>query len=152
MSRKLIITAAGALLAALAYSSQANALSMQECSVKYKAAKADGSAKDMKWNDFRAKFCGADAAAADKQDEADIAATSDAKEPEKSTMKPPKGLSFPKVVDKKYASETPGKQRLHTCVDAYHAAKDAGTLGDLKWIQKGGGYWSMCNTALKGKG
>lgn len=51
-------------------SSPAHALTMKECSTKYQA-KADGSAKDVKWNDFRAKFCGADAAAADKADEAD---------------------------------------------------------------------------------
>jgi hypothetical protein len=152
MSYKLIITAAGALLAGIAFSSPASALSMKECSVKYQAAKADGSAKDMKWNDYRAKFCGADAAADDKKDEADVAATPVDKEPEAPTAKAPKGIVFPKAVDKKYAAETPGKQRLHTCVDAYHVAKDAGKLGDLKWIQKGGGYWSLCNTALKGKG
>jgi hypothetical protein len=148
MSEKLILAATGALLAALAFSSPANALSMKECSTKFQAAKADGSAKDMKWNDFRAKFCGADAAAADKADEADIAATPE-KEPAAPTAKAPKGVSFPKAVDKKYASETPAKGRLHTCVDAYHVNKDAGSLNGLKWIQKGGGYWSLCNTKLK---
>jgi len=149
MSGKLIFSAAaGAILASLAFSSPAQALSMKECSVKYKAAKADGSAADVKWNDFRAKFCGADAAAADKADEDEVVATTD-REPEKPTAKAPRGVRFPKAVDRKYASETPGKQRLHTCVDAYHAAKDAGTLNDLKWIQKGGGYWSLCNTSIK---
>jgi len=150
MYGKLTIVAAGTLLAVLAMSSPASALTMKECSVKYQAAKADGSAKDMKWNDFRAKNCGADAAAADKEDEADIAKT-DEKEPEKAaaTVKAPKGVKFPKVVDKKYATETPARQRLHTCVDNYRANKEAGTLEDLKWIQKGGGYWSLCNTALK---
>ena len=63
-----------------------------------------------------------------------------------------RGVTMPKAIDKKYASETPGKGRLHTCVDSYHANKDAGTLNDLKWIQKGGGYWSLCNTALKAGG
>lgn len=151
MSEKLIFAAAGALLAALAFSSPANALTMKECSTKYQAAKADGSAKDMKWNDYRAKFCGADAAAADKADEADVASTSE-KEPAKPTAKAPKGVTFPKGVDKKYANETGGKARLHTCVDAYHANKDAGTLNDLKWIQKGGGYWSLCAAKLKAGG
>jgi len=61
-------------------------------------------------------------------------------------------VKFPKAIDKKYSSETPAKGRLHTCVDAYHVAKDAGTLGDLKWIQKGGGYWSLCNTSIKAAG
>ncbi|MGO7954670.1 hypothetical protein ACC758_38640, partial [Rhizobium ruizarguesonis] len=47
-----------------------------------------GSAKDVKWNDFRAKFCGADAAAAEKVDEADVTATSE-KEPAKPTTAAP---------------------------------------------------------------
>ncbi|MDR6816685.1 hypothetical protein J2X76_001858 [Neorhizobium sp. 2083] len=149
MYGKLTFLAAGTLLGALALSSPASALTMKECSTKYQAAKTDGSAKDMKWNDYRAKFCGADAAAADKQDEDDVVKTTE-KEPEKSTVKAPKSVTFPKAVDKKYASETPAKGRLKTCVDSYHVNKEAGTLADLKWIQKGGGYWSLCNTALKG--
>lgn len=137
-----------ALLATAALTSPASALTMKECSVKYQAAKTDGSAKGMKWNDFRAKNCGTDAAAEDAADEKDIASTPD-KEPAKATTKAAKSVMFPKAVDKKYASETPGKARLHTCVDSYRSNKDNGTLGDLKWIQKGGGYWSLCNTALK---
>ena len=149
MYGKLTIVAAGTLLAAIAMSSSpAAALTMKECSTKYQAAKTDGSAKDVKWNDFRAKFCGADAAAADKADEDDVVKTSE-KEPEKPTLKAPKAVTFPKAIDKKYASETPAKGRLKTCVDSYHTNKDAGTLAELKWIQKGGGYWSLCNTALK---
>ncbi|CDN54975.1 RTX toxin hemolysin-type calcium-binding protein [Neorhizobium galegae bv. officinalis bv. officinalis str. HAMBI 1141] len=151
MSGKLILAAAGTILAALTFSSPASALTMKECSTKYQAAKADGSAATMKWNDYRAKFCGAEAAVADKADEDEVAKTAE-KEPEKPTMVAPKGTKFPKAVDKKYATETPAKGRLHTCVDAYHANKDAGTLNDLKWIQKGGGYWSLCNTALKAAG
>ncbi|MBB4191797.1 hypothetical protein GGE45_001473 [Rhizobium aethiopicum] len=151
ISRSLLLSAASSLIAAFIMSSPAHALTMKECSTKYQAAKADGSAKDMKWNDFRAKFCGADAAAADKEDEADVAKTTD-KEPEKPTAAAPKSVKFPKAIDKRYSSEPPAKGRLHTCVDAYHAAKDAGTLGDLKWIQKGGGYWSLCNTSIKAAG
>jgi hypothetical protein len=150
MYGKLTIVAAGTLLAALAMSSPASALTMKECSTKFQAAKADGSAKDMKWNDFRAKNCGAEAAAADKADEEDVAKTSD-KEPAKAAANvvAPQGVTFPKAVDKKYATETPAKQRLHTCSDSYRANKESGTLAGLKWIQKGGGYWSLCNTALK---
>ncbi|MFB9948150.1 hypothetical protein ACFFP0_04780 [Rhizobium puerariae] len=151
MYGKLTFVAAGALLAALAISSPASALTMKECSAKYQAAKADGSAAGVKWNDFRAKFCGAEAAAADKADEADVATTTE-KEPEKATVKAPKSVKFPKAVDKKYASETPGRARLHTCVDSYRANKEAGTLDELKWIQKGGGYWSLCSAALKAGG
>ena len=85
-----------------------------------------------------------------KADEANVTATSD-KEPAKPTTAAPKSVKVPKAIDKKYSSETPGKAR-HTCVDSYHAAKDAGTLGDLKWIQKGGGYWSLCITSIKAAG
>ena len=39
----------------------AHALSMAECSTKYKAAKAAGTLNGMKWNDFRKAQCGAEA-------------------------------------------------------------------------------------------
>ena len=57
---------------------------------------------------------------------------------------------FPNAVDAKYAKETPGKARMHTCVDQYHANQADNGNGGLKWIQKGGGYWSECNKHLKG--
>ena len=148
MFNRVVILSSFALLASAAFVSPAAALTMKECSVKYQAAEADGSAKDVKWNDYRAKFCGSDAAAEDAADDKQVAATTE-KEPAKATIKAPKGVAFPSAVDKKYSSETPGKARLKTCVDSYHKNKNDGTLGDLKWIQKGGGYWSLCNTALK---
>lgn len=152
MLGKITLAAGAALFASVLSMSPAAALTMKECSVKYKAAKADGSAKDVKWNDYRAKFCGAEAAAEDAAEDKAIAATSADKEPAAPTMKAPKGVSFPSAIDKKYASETPAKGRMKTCVDAYHVNKDAGTLNDLKWIQKGGGYWSLCSKALKKAG
>lgn len=39
---------------------------------------------------------------------------------------------------------------MHTCLDQYHANKAGGGNGGLKWIQKGGGYYSECNKRLKG--
>jgi hypothetical protein len=39
---------------------------------------------------------------------------------------------------------------MHTCLDGYYANKEANTLKGLKWIQKGGGYYSVCNSRLKG--
>jgi len=44
--------------------SPAQALTAQECSAKYQAAKAAGTLGGQKWNDFRKAQCGADAAAA----------------------------------------------------------------------------------------
>ena len=59
------------------------------------------------------------------------------------------GAVFPKAVDPKYASESAGKARMHTCLDQYKANTGAGN-GGLKWIEKGGGYYSACNKRLKG--
>ena len=41
--------------------SPAQALTSQECSAKYQAAKKDGTLNGQKWNDFRKAQCGADA-------------------------------------------------------------------------------------------
>ena len=48
-----IAISAGALVVAIAFQGNpANALSMQECSAKYNAAKEAGTLGGMKWNDF----------------------------------------------------------------------------------------------------
>ena len=130
-------------VAIFAAATPASALTMKECSAKYKIAQKDGSAKSVKWNDFRKAQCGADATA-----EPDVSMDAD-EEPEKATVAAPKGVMFPKAISAKYSSESAGKGRLHTCVDAYHQNKANNTLGSLKWIQKGGGYYSLCNTKLK---
>jgi len=57
---------------------------------------------------------------------------------------------FPTAVSAKYAAEPAGKQRMHTCLDQYNANKATNGNGDLKWIQKGGGYYSECNKRLGG--
>lgn len=122
-------------------------LTMAECSTKYQAAKTANTLKGMKWNDFRKAECGASAS-----DDDTVPAPSEAnytKEPAKPTTAAPKGVTFPSAISAKYASETPGKGRMHTCLDQYYALKDANALGGLKWIQKGGGFYSLCNAKLK---
>jgi hypothetical protein len=59
---------------------------------------------------------------------------------------------FPTAVSPKYANESAGVARRHTCLDQYHANKAGGGSGNagLSWIQKGGGYYSECNKRLKG--
>src|SRR5260370_34288310 len=57
---------------------------------------------------------------------------------------------FPSAVDPKYAKETAGKARMHTCVDQYNANKTSNGNGGLKWNEKGGGYYSGGNTELQG--
>ncbi len=56
---------------------------------------------------------------------------------------------FPTAVSSSYASEKPGKARMQTCLDQYHANKANNGNGGLKWIQTGGGYYSECNKRLK---
>jgi hypothetical protein len=54
------------------------------------------------------------------------------------------------VVSPKYSNESPGKARMHTCLDQYRANKASNANAGLRWITKGGGYYSECNKRLKG--
>ncbi|MBR1267304.1 hypothetical protein JQ629_07260 [Bradyrhizobium sp. AUGA SZCCT0222] len=146
--------------AAFMVTSPAQALTTQECSAKYQAAKTAGTLGGQKWNDFRKAQCGADATAAAPTAApaaAPAAAPKEAKAkketaPAKEAAAPavPSGPAvYPNAVDPKYAKETAGKQRMHTCLDQYNANKTSNGNGGLKWIQKGGGYYSECTKKLK---
>jgi hypothetical protein len=141
--------------AAFAAVSPAQALSTQECSAKYQAAKSAGTLNGQKWNDFRKAECGADATPAAAPAPAPAAAEAKPAPAPKPMAAPaapmPVGNAvFPSAVDPKYAKESAGKSRMHTCVDQYKANKETNGNGGLKWIQKGGGYYSECNKRLKG--
>ena len=138
---------AGLALAALLVSPPAHALSMKECSAKYHAAKTAGTLGGLKWNDFRKQQCGSDAA----EDET-VPAPTEAQytqEPPAPTAPPPSNVGLHNSISPKYSSMSPGQARMHTCLDSYYAAKDNNALGGMKWIQKGGGYYSLCNAQLK---
>jgi hypothetical protein len=145
--------------AAFVVTSPAQALTAQECSAKYQAAKTAGTLGTQKWNDFRKAQCGADATAAAPAaapPAAPAAAPKEAKKEAKAAAKEaaapaaPSGPAvYPSAVDPKYAKESAGKQRMHTCVDQYNANKTTNGNGGLKWIQKGGGYYSECTKKLK---
>ena len=62
----------------------------------------------------------------------------------------PSNAVVPTAVSSKYSSESAGKARMHTCLDQYRANKANNANGGLKWIMKGGGYYSECNKRLKG--
>jgi hypothetical protein len=158
---KLLCAVAVSGFAALTVTSPAQALTGPECSAKYKAAKAAGTLGGQKWNDFRKAQCGADAAAASAAAPAATPAAPAA--PKAAEAKPKKEAApaaapaapagpavFPSAVDPKYSKESAGKGRMHTCVDQYNANKAANANGGLKWIQKGGGYYSECTKKLKG--
>ena len=160
--RKLLCAVAVSGFAAFAAAAPAQALSMQECSAKYKAAKDAGTLNGQKWNDFRKAQCAADAtpaaapaAAAPPTPAAPVAEAKPKKEaaPAPAPAAAPAAAGnavFPSAVDPKYASESAGKGRMHTCLDQYHTNKTNNTNGGLKWIEKGGGYYSECNKRLKG--
>jgi hypothetical protein len=142
---------------AFAATSPVQALTTQECSAKYQAAKTAGTLAGQKWNDFRKANCGADAtatpAAAPAAAPAPAPAPKEAKKeaaPAAAPAAPSGPAVFPNAVDPKYAKETAGKGRMHTCVDQYNANKATNGNGGMKWIMKGGGYYSECNKKLKG--
>ena len=144
-------------LAAFAMISQANALTAQECSAKYQAAKTAGTLGGQKWNDFRKAQCGADAAAtpaaapaAEPKEAAKKGSKKDAAKEAAAPAAPSGPAVYPNAVDPKYSKETAGKARMHTCVDQYNANKTTNGNGGMKWIQKGGGYYSECSKKLKG--
>jgi hypothetical protein len=142
--------------------SGAHALTMKECSAKYKAAQDSGTLKGMKWNDFRKAECGTGASALPTS--APAAGATPAAAPPPPT--PPAATAatrpaaiparsaadavFPSTVSSKYSNESAGKARMHTCLDQYNANKTGNGNGGLKWIEKGGGYYSECNKRLKG--
>ncbi|HEV7334947.1 MULTISPECIES: hypothetical protein [Bosea] len=148
--RNLVFSTALACLAVGFMAAPASALTMKECSAKYQDAKKANTLKGQKWNDFRKAQCGdddaadADAAAAVTETPAATPASAPAK-----PMGKAKAAVFPKAVASKYSNETAGKARLKTCADQYNANKTANANGELKWIEKGGGYWSQCNAKLK---
>ena len=150
---KLLCAMAVSGLAAFAATAPASALTNRECSAKYQAAKKDGTLGGMKWKEFRKAQCGADATPA----AAAPAAPAEPKQAKKEAAPAPAAAPaaagnavYPSAVDPKYAKETAGKARLHTCVDQYNANRAANANGGMKWIEKGGGYYSECNKRLKG--
>lgn len=150
MSSRTSLFAAGAFALAgvfVAASAPAHALTMQECSAKFNAAKAGNTLAGASWNDFRKAQCaeGAAPAAAVPVAPAPRAAT-----PQTQSTPAAGNVAFPRSINTKYASEPASKQRMKSCLDQYNVNKTNGGNGELKWIQKGGGYYSQCNNRLKG--
>jgi hypothetical protein len=143
-------------LSMVALASPAAALTQKECSEKYQAAKLAGTLGDKSWNDFRKTECAAASAPAGTTETqtkpAPAANATKDGTPAKPSAKTatPSDAVFPTAVSPKYAKESAGKARMHTCLDQYHANKATNANGGLKWIVKGGGYYSECNKRLKG--
>ncbi|MFM9850467.1 MAG: hypothetical protein ACKVP3_25350 [Hyphomicrobiaceae bacterium] len=135
--RKCLTSVGMAVAMAGGWAAPTSALTMQECSVKYKQAESTGTLKGMSWNAFRKAECGASSVPA--------SATTTAAQ---TTAVRIGAAVFPSAVSPKYANQSAGKARMHTCLDQYKANKTASGNNGLKWIQKGGGYYSECNKRL----
>ncbi len=92
------------------------------CGLKYLTAEIAGKLKGRKWKQFREEECGA--------------VTTNA--------------VFPDAIAPKYSGEKPDKARTLTCADQFTANKATNANDGLKWIEKGGGYYSECVSRLKG--
>jgi hypothetical protein len=150
MTMRYVAICTGAILAAIALQgTSAHALTMAECSAKYKAAKDAGTLNGMKWNDFRKAQCGSEASAAPAPATASAPAAAPAPKPAAAPVAVGNAV-FPSAVNTKYSTLSAYKQRWSTCLDQYHANKANNANGGLHWVQKGGGYWSECDKRLKG--
>ena len=132
---------ATAVAVAMTWNIPAHALSMHECGVKYRAAQTAKTLNGMSWKEFQKAECGPGAAAA----------------PTSTSTAPTGGPThtnavFPTAVSPKYARQSAGRGRMLTCLDQYKANNADHMNGGLRWMQKGGGYYSMCNRHLKGAG
>jgi len=160
---RLLGTALAAAVFGMAAGGPASALSMKECSAKFQAARKDGTLAGLDWKTYRAKQCSAGTSAASaagtSTTPAANASLSTPASPAATTSRPTAAAAvasasgpaiFPRAADAKYSKDTAGKARMETCLDQYRANKANNGNGGLRWIQKGGGYYSECTKKLKG--
>jgi len=155
----LIGVAAASICFSLAFVGQTSAQTVrQQCSAKYQGAKSAGTLNGQAWPQFYSQ-CAAEAKAAAPAATPPAAAapapaaTNPLKPAPATTAAPPPAPGaavFPTAISPSYANEKPGIARQKTCLDQYKANKATNANGGLKWIQKGGGYYSECNKRLKG--
>ncbi len=121
-------------------------MSLYACHRAFNAAKRAGKLNGQQYADFRQNHCkGSDAAA-----QSPASAPAEAGNSSPATAQAAAGNAvFPSQIAPEFASLTPGKARMQTCLAQYNANKTAGHNGGLRWIQKGGGYYSECNMRLK---
>ena len=143
----------------------------KECSQKYQAAKAANTLNGMKYGEYYKQCVAAAKAAPAPASPTPTAAPAPAPAPATPTAAPaPKpapaaptttaarpsaapaatgATVFPTALSPQFSTESAGKQRMHTCLAQYNANKTTNGNGGLKWIMKGGGYYSECNKRLK---
>jgi hypothetical protein len=147
MTMRYVALCAGAVLAAIALQgTSAQALTMAECSAKYKDAKASNTLNGMKWNDFRKAQCGSDAAAP-------AATTAAAPVPAPASAPKPTVASAPAATPTESKPASGGRQAMYAreraCGAEWKAAKANGTRpAGMKWPQ----FWHECDVRMKAAG
>lgn len=147
----------------LSYS--AHAAEVKPCYQQFSEAKKAGTLTEKTFKEYKAAHCDkvvqtSEQPAANDAKKAEQPVAKSAKENEPSKETPKKEVVekspvttgevvFPEKIDPKFANEKEGKARMMTCQEQYKANKASGKNGGLKWIQKGGGYYSECNKNLK---
>ena len=155
-----VIPASIAVLSLILFAGPANALSEKECSAKYNSAKEAGALGGAKWNEFRKAECGPNASMQLKT--VNVAPTADAAGPsiEECSVRyqsakaantlgnltwnefrkagcPANGAATEAVFPKEAAAQTApaagAKVSERECSARYRSAKEAGTLGGMKW-------------------
>ncbi|AQS84113.1 MAG: hypothetical protein ABF876_13660 [Acetobacter aceti] len=165
VTASLALLAAGAAWSVVLPGEAHAAVTAKECHAKFKAAKEGGTLAGQSYKDFKAAQCaGAESESESDEKTADTAPATtpaagavaetktESKSKTTSTASTYTGNAvFPSKVSSKYSSLSAGKARMKTCLDQYHANKAGGGNGGLAWIQKGGGYYSVCTKRLKGE-
>lgn len=123
--------------------------SLKTCGDKWRAARASGGAEGQTWMQFLSR-CRSELAAGPSP-----APGRPADAPRRRSRTPaerpaPAGEPvFPSAVASKFASEKPTRARQKTCSEQFQANKATGGNAGLRWVQRGGGYWSACNKRLR---
>ncbi|HEX5999980.1 MAG TPA: hypothetical protein VFZ16_11395 [Hyphomicrobiaceae bacterium] len=128
------------------------ALTMRECSTAFKAAKRSGTLGGMSWRTFRKAKCGGATTPETRARNRATGGDTRGPAPRGSAYLPGGRAVFPTTIAPGYTDEVPGKARRRTCLDQYKLNRASDANGGLKWVQKGGGYYSECNKRLKSGG
>ncbi len=127
--------------------------SMKACGEKWQAAKAANATQGATWPKFlvecRAGLAAAAATSGTGAMKAQPAAASAASAPPVNPTMAGPLPTFPAAVPAKFAELRPAQARQKACSEQYQANKAQNANGGLRWLEKGGGYWSLCNKRLK---
>ncbi|MBV1831209.1 hypothetical protein HNW77_08805 [Komagataeibacter sp. AV436] len=145
-SLRLSLAAACAVALALSTGAAQARETSKSCHAKFTAARTAGTLGTQTYKQFKAAQCDTGTAATTPEAaRASAPAASKAAAPEAATS-----AVMPTAIAEKYSKEAAGTARMHTCLDQYNANKATNANAGLRWIQKGGGYYSLCNARLKG--